>query len=483
MIIRWIDFFDVGESISFLIAVRLIRLIRLISLIKVRNVVFLVNLGITLAGFNIFNLLCMQNNKPKLLKTILTITGSDSTGGSGVQADIRTIATLGGYAVSAVTSVTVQNTLGIQAFYDLPAEIVRGQIEAIINDMQPDTVKVGMIRTIETLGVVVDALLKYRPHHIIYDPIVTASNGDRLMTDDVITQIRCRLLPLCSLVILREGEAERIFDCSSLKGEGRRTVRSFVLDDPLQHGLANSVSSARVNDVKNLKIGVPKEFFGEGLNSEVRKAIEEAIETYKKLGAEIVEVSLPNSKYALSAYYIIALAEASSNLARYDGVSYGMRVPADNLVDMSTKTRTEGFGPEVQRRILLGTYVLSAGYYDAYYLKALKVRRLIKNEFDEAFSKVDLILTPTAPNTSYKFGEKANDPLAMYLEDICTVPANLAGIPGISIPAGMSSSNLPIGLQLLGPAMGEETLLRAAFTFEQARPDCQLVAPTGEVSL
>jgi len=155
----------------------------------------------------------------------------------------------------------------------------------------------------------------------------------------------------------------------------------------------------------------------------------------------------------------------------------------DNLVEMSTKTRTEGFGPEVQRRILLGTYVLSAGYYDAYYLKALKVRRLIKNEFDEAFSKVDLILTPTAPNTSYKFGEKANDPLAMYLEDICTVPANLAGIPGISIPAGMSSSNLPIGMQLLGPAMGEETLLRAAFTFEQARPDCQLVAPTGEVSL
>ena len=151
----------------------------------------------------------MQNNKPKLLKTILTITGSDSTGGSGVQADIRTIATLGGYAVSAVTSVTVQNTLGIQAFYDLPAEIVRGQIEAIINDMQPDTVKVGMIRTTETLAVVVDALLKYRPHHIIYDPIVTASNGDRLMTDDVITQIRCRLLPLCSLVILREGEHEK----------------------------------------------------------------------------------------------------------------------------------------------------------------------------------------------------------------------------------------------------------------------------------
>lgn len=242
-------------------------------------------------------------------------------------------------------------------------------------------------------------------------------------------------------------------------------------------------TKALVNDVKNIKIGVPKEYYGEGLNAEVRKAMDEAIETYKKLGAEIIEVSLPTTKYALSAYYIIALAEASTNLARYDGVSYGLRVPADNLVEMSTKTRTEGFGQEVQRRILLGTYVLSSGYYDAYYLKALKVRRLIKNEFDEAFKQVDLLLAPTAPNTSYKFGEKLNDPLAMYLEDVCTVPANLAGIPGISVPTGMSSSNLPIGIQLLGPAMGEEVLLRAAYTFEQARPDCQVVAPTGEVSL
>ena len=242
-------------------------------------------------------------------------------------------------------------------------------------------------------------------------------------------------------------------------------------------------TNALINDVNHLKIGVTKEFFGDGLNSEVRKAMDEAVETYKKLGAEIVEVSIPSAKYALSAYYIIALAEASTNLARYDGVSYGLRVPADNLVDMSTKTRTEGFGQEVQRRILLGTYVLSSGYYDAYYLKALKVRRLIKNEFDVAFERADLLLAPTAPNTSYKFGEKVNDPLAMYLEDICTVPANLAGIPGISIPAGMSSTNLPIGMQLLGPAMGEEVLLRAAYTFEQARPDCQLVAPTGEVSL
>ena len=239
-------------------------------------------------------------------------------------------------------------------------------------------------------------------------------------------------------------------------------------------------TKALINDVKNLTIGVPKEFFGDGLNPEVRKVMEEAIDTYKKLGAQIVEVSLPSTKYALSAYYIVALAEASSNLARYDGVSYGLRVPAENLVDMSTKTRGQGFGKEVQRRILLGTYVLRSGYYDAYYKKALQVRRVIKNEFDQAFQEVDLLLTPTAPNTSYKFGEKANDPLAMYLEDICTVPVNLAGIPGISIPAGMSSADLPIGMQLLGPAMGEEVLLRAAYTFEQERPDCKIVAPTGE---
>lgn len=242
-------------------------------------------------------------------------------------------------------------------------------------------------------------------------------------------------------------------------------------------------TKALVNDVKGLRIGVPKEFFGDGLNEEVRAAMEQAIETYKALGATIVEVSLPSTQHALSAYYIIALAEASSNLARYDGVSYGLRVPADNLVEMSTKTRTIGFGAEVQRRILLGTYVLSSGYYDAYYLKALKVRRLIKNEFDEAYKKVDLILAPTAPNAAYPFGSKVNDPLAMYLEDICTVPANLSGIPGISIPAGMTKDGLPIGMQLLGPAMGEEVLLRAAYTFEQARPECQVVAPTGEVVL
>lgn len=242
-------------------------------------------------------------------------------------------------------------------------------------------------------------------------------------------------------------------------------------------------TKALVNDVKGLKIGMPKEYFGEGLNSEVREALEKAAKVYEGLGAEIVEVSLPTSKYALSAYYIIALAEASSNLARYDGVSYGLRVPADNLVEMSTKTRSQGFGAEVQRRILLGTYVLSSGYYDAYYLKALKARRLIKNEFDAAFEKVDVLLTPTAPNTAFKFGEKINDPLSMYLEDICTTPVNLAGIPGISIPAGFASNGMPIGMQLLAPSMGEEVLFRTAYTFEQACPECNKIASIGEVTL
>lgn len=242
-------------------------------------------------------------------------------------------------------------------------------------------------------------------------------------------------------------------------------------------------TKALVNDVKGLKIGMPKDYFGEGLNSEVREALEKAAKVYEGLGAEIVEVSLPTSKYALSAYYIIALAEASSNLARYDGVSYGLRVPADNLVEMSTKTRSQGFGAEVQRRILLGTYVLSSGYYDAYYLKALKARRLIKNEFDAAFEKVDVLLTPTAPNTAFKFGEKINDPLSMYLEDICTTPVNLAGIPGISIPAGFASNGMPIGMQLLAPAMGEEVLFRTAYTFEQACPECNKIASIGEVTL
>ena len=242
-------------------------------------------------------------------------------------------------------------------------------------------------------------------------------------------------------------------------------------------------TKALIADVKGLTIGVPKEFFGDGLDADVRRVIDEAIETYKQLGANIVEVSLPSTKYAVSAYYIVAPAEASSNLSRYDGVSYGLRVPGESLVEMSTRTRSEGFGEEVKRRILLGTYVLSSGYYDAFYLKAMKVRSLIKQEFDEAFQKVDIILTPTVPNAAYKIGEKVNDPLAMYLEDICTIPANLAGIPGVSVPAGFTKEGLPVGVQLLGPALHEEVLLKAAYTFEQARPDASKVAALGEVQL
>lgn len=242
-------------------------------------------------------------------------------------------------------------------------------------------------------------------------------------------------------------------------------------------------TKALVADVKGLKIGIPKEFYAEGLHPEVRSAMEQAIDTYKRLGAEFVEVSLPSVSHAISAYYIIAPAEASSNLARYDGVSYGLRVPADNLVEMSTKTRTEGFGAEVQRRILLGTYVLSSGYYDAFYLKAMKVRALIKQEFDAVFSKVDVLLTPTAPNAAFKIGEKVNDPLAMYLEDMCTIPVNLAGLPAISVPAGFTKEGLPIGMQLIGPALSEEMLLRGAYTFEQASPEANKVAPIGEVHI
>ena len=242
-------------------------------------------------------------------------------------------------------------------------------------------------------------------------------------------------------------------------------------------------TKALIADVKGLTIGVPKEFFGDGLDADVRRVIDEAIETYKQLGANIVEVSLPSTKYAVSAYYIVAPAEASSNLSRYDGVSYGLRVPGESLVEMSTRTRSEGFGEEVKRRILLGTYVLSSGYYDAFYLKAMKVRSLIKQEFDEAFQKVDIILTPTVPNAAYKIGEKVNDPLAMYLEDICTIPANLAGIPGVSVPAGFTKEGLPVGVQLLGPALHEEVLLKAAYTFEQARQDASKVAALGEVQL
>jgi aspartyl-tRNA(Asn)/glutamyl-tRNA(Gln) amidotransferase subunit A len=224
-----------------------------------------------------------------------------------------------------------------------------------------------------------------------------------------------------------------------------------------------------VNDVKGIKIGLPKECFIAGLDPDVQKAMDDAIATYKGLGAQFVEISLPTLDYAVAAYYLIATAEASSNLARYDGVRFGHRSEtAQSLIDMFSKSRDEGFGTEVKRRIMLGTYALSSGYYDAYYLKAQKVRTLIMHDFIRALDTVDVILTPVAPTPAFKIGEKVNDPLQMYLSDIFTIPVNLAGTCGMSVPAGFSSEGLPIGLQLIGRPFGEETIIRAAYTFEQA---------------
>jgi aspartyl-tRNA(Asn)/glutamyl-tRNA(Gln) amidotransferase subunit A len=220
--------------------------------------------------------------------------------------------------------------------------------------------------------------------------------------------------------------------------------------------------------VKGLKVGVAKEYFGEGLDVEVRAAVEAAIQKLAELGCEVVPVSLPHTEYAIPTYYIVATAEASSNLARYDGVRYGFRAPkARTLSDMYRLSRDGGFGMEVKRRIMLGTYALSAGYYDAYYLKAQKVRTLLTRDFDEAFKKVDVIAAPTCPTPAFKLGEKVNDPLAMYLADIYTVTANLAGIPGISVPCGENHEKLPIGLQLFGRHFDEATLLRVAAAYER----------------
>ena len=224
-------------------------------------------------------------------------------------------------------------------------------------------------------------------------------------------------------------------------------------------------------DIKGRKIGVPRTLFGEGLDEEVRNAVESAITDYKNLGAEIVDIELPNAKYSIAVYYIIATAEASSNLARFDGVRYGFRAEnAHELREMYMKTREEGFGAEVKRRIMLGTYVLSSGYYDAYYSKAQKVRTLLKQDFYNAFEKCDAILTPTAPTTAFKIGEKSDDPLAMYLSDVYTASANLAGIPGISVPCGLSAAGLPIGLQLVGKNWSEDVLLNLANVYENEFP-------------
>ena len=227
-------------------------------------------------------------------------------------------------------------------------------------------------------------------------------------------------------------------------------------------------TKALKNDVKGLKIGVPKEYFGEGINPEVKKALETAIEEYKSMGAIVEECSVPIAEYALATYYIIACAEASSNLGRFDGIRYGYRTPNfENLKDIFVNSRTEGFGEEVKRRIILGTYVLSSGYYDAYYKKAQQVRTLVKKEFDKAFEKYDVLITPTSPTVAFDIGQRSNNPLEMYLADICTVSLNIAGLPGISIPCGVDSTGMPIGMQIIGKHFDEETILNAAYTYEQ----------------
>jgi aspartyl-tRNA(Asn)/glutamyl-tRNA(Gln) amidotransferase subunit A len=217
-----------------------------------------------------------------------------------------------------------------------------------------------------------------------------------------------------------------------------------------------------------MRIGIPKEYRAEGMPAEIERLWQQGIAWLKDAGAEVVEISLSMTRHALPAYYIIAPAECSANLARYDGVRYGLRVPGETLDEMISNTRGEGFGDEVKRRVLIGTYVLSAGYYDAYYRKAQQIRTLISRDFEAAFGKVDAILTPTAPSAAFAIGEKSNDPIAMYLNDVFTVPVNLAGLPAVSVPAGLSSEGLPLGLQVIGRAFDEETMLKVAGVIEGA---------------
>ncbi len=230
-------------------------------------------------------------------------------------------------------------------------------------------------------------------------------------------------------------------------------------------------SASLGDDIAGKRIGVPRALFGEGLDEEIRDSVLQSIENFRALGAEIIDVEIPHAKYGIAVYYIIATAEASSNLARFDGVRYGFRAEGSHeLREMYRKTREEGFGAEVKRRIMLGTYVLSSGYYDAYYAKAQKVRAMVKNDYVRAFAKCDAILTPTSPSVAFKIGEKSDDPLAMYLSDVYTVSANLAGIPGISVPCGLSSEGLPIGVQLLGPHWSEGLILNLGHAYESAYP-------------
>jgi aspartyl-tRNA(Asn)/glutamyl-tRNA(Gln) amidotransferase subunit A len=245
---------------------------------------------------------------------------------------------------------------------------------------------------------------------------------------------------------------------------GHDPLDSTSLDEPVPHYL-----DALTGDLRGVRLGVPKEYFVDGMEPGVATSIQAAIDTLRGLGAEIGEVSLPHSDYGLAAYYIIAPAECSANLARYDGVKYGYSAPdAETMWDGYYKTRGRGFGDEVKRRIMLGTYALSSGYYDAYYLKAQKIRTLIKQDFDQAFERFDALLAPTSPTVAFGIGAKVDDPLAMYLNDVCTIPVNLAGLPGLSVPSGLSDG-LPVGLQIIGKPLGEATVLRVAHAYEQAR--------------
>ena len=258
-----------------------------------------------------------------------------------------------------------------------------------------------------------------------------------------------------------------VTDCANILNiiAGRDEMDSTSIDKEVP-----DCTKSRVQDVKGLKIGLPKEDFVKGMDPEVEGAVKAAVKQLESLGAEVVEISLPNTDYAISTYYLIAPAEAATNLARYDGVSYGERAEdAADLVEMMTKTRSQYLGEEVKRRIMIGNYALSAGYYDAYYLKALKVRRLVKEDYDKAFKEVDVIICPAAPSVAYKIGEKIDNPLEMYLQDACTVPLNLAGLPGISVPCGYNKDKMPIGMQIIGKALDEETLIRVAYTYEQSQ--------------
>ena len=257
---------------------------------------------------------------------------------------------------------------------------------------------------------------------------------------------------------------KNVKDCALLF----QVMSSYDQKDSTSVNFTRERYSEKLNqNIKGMNIGIPKEYRVEGMPSDIEKLWKQGIEYIKNSGANIVDITLPHTNYALPTYYIVAPAEASSNLARYDGVKYGLRTDGNNLIDMYEKTRSEGFGDEVKRRIMIGTYVLSSGYYDAYYLKAQKVRKLIKSDFDTAFDKVDAILTPSTPTSAFKIGEKTNDPVSMYLNDIFTVPVNLAGLPAISIPVGHDEKGFPLGLQIIGKAFEEQTILNVAYCLEQ----------------